>query len=702
MKGIGGMRVRILARALGGPILVCVAGLQGAPAFAATAGVGEAASIATLVIVALLLVVVGLAATLWRLLRQRRVEIERIRDFSSTASDWYWETDAEHRFTFMSRRTLPIGVNPNSRIGKTRREIAADAESDPGKWDAHYLALSRRAPFREFVYPVLAEDGSPRYLAVSGRPFFDRRGKFLGYRGTGSDVTERHQVQEELRISHERYGIAVRQAGIWDWDLASNRVYYSPRFRELLGYDEKEFETLTAGSIKWLVDPDDWERCVELLRSQLRNPATPYNAEHKLLTKDRGYRWFHVRGQVVGDATGKPVRMAGILTDIDDRKRAEARLLDAIENIPDGLTLWDADDRLVMRNEAIVQMDPEMGALLTPGISFTEFIRRRVELGRIVQAVGREEAYIRERVERHQNPTGEPFVQKLASGRWVRLREQRTREGGVVSIRTDITALKQRESELIAAKSEAESANRAKSEFLASMSHELRTPLNAIIGFSDLLRSCLYGDLNDKQKEYLNNIHHSGHHLLDLINDILDVSKVEAGRYELYEEVVDPLEVINDCVTLVGVRAKEKNVSVTCSCAEGDAFRLRADQRALKQIILNLLTNAVKFNLTGGRVAITAGLAADGTYEISVADTGIGISQSDQERIFLPFQQADPTVSRKFEGTGLGLWISKALIELHDGALAIDSEVGVGTTVRARLPSTRIIERGSGITNAAD
>jgi PAS domain S-box-containing protein len=649
-----------------------------------------------LVILPLIVAVAILAAALMRLRNQRRIEMERMRDFASTASDWYWETDAGHRFTFTSR--LP--GQPATRIGKTRRELAADAASDPAKWAAHELALARHAPFRDFVYRATAEDGAARYLSVSGRPFYDRQGQFLGYRGTGSDVTDRHQVQEELRISHERYDIAVRQAGIWDWDLASNRVYYSPRFRELLGYDETEFEALTSGSIKWLVDPDDWTRCLELLRAHLASPATPYSAEHRMLTKDRGYRWFHLRGQAVAGADGRPVRMAGILTDIDDRKRAEARLADAIGSIPDGLVLWDGDDRLVMRNDAIARMDPEMGEILKPGISFTEFITRRVALGRIVHAVGREDEYIRERVTRHQNPTGEPFVQRLANGRWVRLREQRTREGGVVSIRTDITALKQREMELMTAKSEAESANRAKSEFLASMSHELRTPLNAIIGFSDLLRSCLYGALNDKQTEYLNNIHHSGHHLLDLINDILDVSKVEAGRYELYEEVLDPVEIIDGCVTLIDVRAKQKSVSVVCA-HDTAVPRLRADQRALKQIVLNLLTNAVKFNLPGGRVTVTTRREPGGGYAIAVADTGIGISPADQARIFLPFQQADPTVSRRFEGTGLGLWISKALIELHDGGLTIESEVGIGTTVTARLPAARVVGSGS-ITNAAE
>jgi PAS domain S-box-containing protein len=685
------------AHAAGGALLC----LGANPTYAAehpALGAPASANGAWIVAAGLLAVLIGVAAALRRERTRRRATEERLRDYAATASDWYWETDTEHRFRFLSPRRAPVGIDPGSRLGRTRREIARNADLETAKWDEHEALLNRHEPFRNFVYSVAAEDGSARYVSVSGRPVFDKHGRFLGYRGTGTDITARHKAEEDLRASNERYDMAVRQAGIWDWDLVTNTVYYSPRFKELLGYGEREFDDLTAGSVKWLVDPEDWHRCLELLRSHLRNPGSPYSAEHRLLTKDRGYRWFHIRGQTICDQAGKPVRMAGILTDIDDRKRAEARLRDAIESLADGFILWDAEDRLVMRNEAVSRMDPEMGEMLVPGTSFAEFVERRVRLGRIAQALGREEAYVKERVAHHRNPTGEPFEQRLSNGRWVRMRERRTREGGIVSVRTEITPLKQREGELLAAKAEAESANRAKSEFLASMSHELRTPLNAIIGFSDLLRSGHVGPLDPKQQEYLENIHASGSHLLELINDILDVSKVEAGRYELHEEVVNPLDIISTCVALVEIRAQARQVAIDCVHG-ANRVTLRADDRALKQVVLNLLTNAVKFNRTGGRVVVQTRLDPDGTYAIAIADTGIGISATARERIFTPFQQADPTVSRRFEGTGLGLWISKALVELHGGQIEIESEENVGTTVTARLPAARVL---GNVANAAD
>jgi len=687
---------RVQARTVGVFVAACAAMAPSAPAWA-DGGLSLEEIYPGFTIVASLLAIA--MAFAWRREYARRVRVEeRLSDYSATASDWYWETDAEHRFTFLSDRQRPIGVDIRTRAGKTRREIALDAAADPAKWAAHYALLERREPFRSFHYSVAADDGTVRHVSVSGRPFFDKRGRFLGYRGTGTDVTKRQRVAENLRRSNERYDIAVRQAGIWDWDLIGNAVYYSPRFKELLSYGDKEFDELTAGSIKWLVDPDDWHRCLEKMRGHLRNPSQPYNVEHRLLTKDRGYRWFHIRGQAICDAEGRPIRMAGILTDIDDRKRAEARLRDAVESLADGFILWDADDRLIMRNEAVGRMDPEMGEMLTPGISFKEFVQRRVQLGRVAQAMGREEEYVNERVSHHRNPTGEPFEQRLSSGRWIRMRERRTREGGVVSVRTDITPLKQREAELISAKAEAESANRAKSEFLASMSHELRTPLNAIIGFSDLLRSGHFGRLEDKQREYLENIYTSGTHLLELINDILDVSKVEAGHYELHEETFDPIEVIAGCVTLVEVKAAEHRVTIEC-VHDSKRVHLHADQRALKQVTLNLLTNAVKFNKSGGRVTVHSRIERDGTYIIAVGDTGIGISAEARLRIFAPFQQADPTLSRRFEGTGLGLWICKALVEMHGGTIEVESEEQVGTTVTTRWPARRVM---ANVSNAAD
>jgi signal transduction histidine kinase len=229
-----------------------------------------------------------------------------------------------------------------------------------------------------------------------------------------------------------------------------------------------------------------------------------------------------------------------------------------------------------------------------------------------------------------------------------------------------------------------EAANRHKSEFLANMSHELRTPLNAVIGFSEMLKEQLFGDLNEKQLEYAEDIHTSGHHLLSLINDILDLAKVEAGRMELEVSEFALSPAIENAMTLVKERAARHGIALESEIDERlDCFV--GDERKFKQIMLNLLSNAVKFTPEGGRIGVGAGIS-NGTVEISVSDTGIGISPEDQGAIFDEFRQAKGKNKGKSEGTGLGLTLAKRFVELHGGTIRVESEVGKGSTFTFTLP----------------
>ncbi|WP_051340516.1 ATP-binding protein [Azospirillum halopraeferens] len=265
-----------------------------------------------------------------------------------------------------------------------------------------------------------------------------------------------------------------------------------------------------------------------------------------------------------------------------------------------------------------------------------------------------------------------------------------------VGVVRDITLRKQKEAELLAAKSQAELANRAKSEFLANMSHELRTPLNAIIGFSEILDSEFFGKLNERQKSCAKDIHDSGKHLLDIVNAVLDMSKIEAGRYELSEEVIDPGEAVAQCLMMVRDRAADAGVDLH-NAISGPLPYVWADRRAFKQVLLNLLSNAVKFTPAGGSVTLRAGIEEDGSLAVSVCDTGIGIPREFMEHLFEPFRQAETSANRRYEGTGLGLSISKNFMELHGGTLRCRSEVGVGTTMTASLPAGRIVPDGPGV-----
>ena len=256
----------------------------------------------------------------------------------------------------------------------------------------------------------------------------------------------------------------------------------------------------------------------------------------------------------------------------------------------------------------------------------------------------------------------------------------------------DITERVEAAERLAAALDQAEAANRAKSAFLATMSHELRTPLNAIIGFSDIMLHELFGPLGSpRYHDYARHVQNSGRHLLDLINDVLDMSKLEAGRYTLDESWLEPADAIETCRTLAAVPADAGGVALTVDCAPG-LPRLLADERALRQVLLNLLSNAVKFTPRGGGVTVTAGLEADGGLAIAVRDTGIGIPADALARILEPFQQADSSIPGRFGGTGLGLSICRDLMALHGGSLSIDSELGRGTVVTVRFPADRVVQ----------
>jgi two-component system cell cycle sensor histidine kinase PleC len=317
-------------------------------------------------------------------------------------------------------------------------------------------------------------------------------------------------------------------------------------------------------------------------------------------------------------------------------------------------------------------------------------------------------------------PPGRPGVRQveMVDGRWLQISERRTADGGLVMTAADITALKAQETKLraneeqlqsavakleenaaelaeLAAKYQAETvraegANQAKSEFLANMSHELRTPLNAINGFSEMMSEEMFGPIGDRRyKEYAKDILSSGRHLLSLINDILDMSKIEAGKMSLHPEPMQPGEVIDDAVRLIRNRAETAGLSLMVVVAE-DAPVVDADYRAVKQILLNLLSNALKFTPRGGRITLTVDrLRPEDGFDgirMAVTDTGVGIAEADLARLAKPFEQVESQHSKTTQGTGLGLALTKSLVEMHGGALEMKSKPGQGTTVSFTLP----------------
>jgi two-component system cell cycle sensor histidine kinase PleC len=367
------------------------------------------------------------------------------------------------------------------------------------------------------------------------------------------------------------------------------------------------------------------------------------------------------------------------------RRTMESQVASAIEGLSAGVALFDPLDCLITTNPAYRRMHMAIADVLKPGVPFETILRENVRRSRFDLGVDAAEAYIAKRLEQHRNP-GAPVERRLTDGRWEQVREQRLIDGGISLVILDITKEKERESDLQSAKESAENASRTKSEFLANMSHELRTPLNAIIGFAEVIQMQMYGpSAADRYAGYAKDVVESARHLLDVINDILDMSKIEAGRYTIDPQETSIAELVASCTKIVAGRAEAGAIAMLSSVEEG-LPSLMVDARAMKQVLLNLLSNAVKFTPRGGTV--TVGARREGTgVTLYVVDTGPGIPEDQLSRVCEPFHQVDSGLERKHEGAGLGLSISRRLVELHGGRLEIASAPGAGATVQVRLPA---------------
>ncbi len=516
------------------------------------------------------------------------------------------------------------------------------------------------------------------------------------------------RAQSAYTDSEQRFRLAVEAArcGIWEWDLATDKIFMSDVTAALFSW---RGGLVDGQAVLDRVSPGHRDGLRDALGAAAVYGGFDVSFRVPSLTGGRPV-WIDARGQGFGQSPeGGYARIIGVALDVTEERLAQARaqsaetrLRDAIESVSEAFVLWDRNGRLLMCNRnyrSFFRLDLEA---LQPGAQrdhVEELARKAVR--QEFPALG-DRAGVREA--------------ELVDGRWVQISERHTAEGGLVVTAADITALKTQEearrlneqalrravanlersqtqlSELArkyeAEKVRAEGANQAKSEFLANMSHELRTPLNAINGFSEIMLAEMYGPLGDRRyRDYAKDILDSGQHLLALINDILDMSKIEAGKMNLRFEPVSLQEVAEDAARLVRNRAEGAGLTLTLEFP--DLPEVEADYRALKQVLLNLLSNAVKFTPRGGRITIRAGLAEGppgDRVRIGVQDTGIGISAEDLARLAQPFEQIESQQSKTQQGTGLGLALTKSLVEMHGGRLELASAPGQGTTAAVVLP----------------
>jgi signal transduction histidine kinase len=430
-----------------------------------------------------------------------------------------------------------------------------------------------------------------------------------------------------------------------------------------------------------LMDARQWQEGAALIRSE---------------RLDRGY--IELLLASVGILMSGGCLLLLLLHEIREARRAQAsemsalsRLSDAIESFSDGFSLFDKDDRLVMCNQEFRSMHPLISDKLTAGVEFESIVRSYVDNDQIPDAIGQEEDWIKRRMRLHRNPA-EDFEVKFADGRWLRVSERRTGDGGCVSIRTDITALKQRQEDLSSQQQRADNANKAKTDFLLTMSHELRTPLNAIMGFSEVMKQQLRGPLGDERYvDYANDIYDSASHLLAVINNILDISRIEAGRLELDEQAVVIGDEIGKALRQLEEEARSADIKLT-SQIEKNLPLLLGDAHKIRQIVINLAGNAVRYMPDSGGVTVRASRDQEGGIVLTVEDDGEGMTAEDVERVISPFVRLSNPMVRAHDGTGLGLPLVKALVELHGGQFTLTSEIGKGTIGTAIFPKSRVIQ----------
>ncbi|MCO5730884.1 PAS domain-containing sensor histidine kinase [Rhizobium sp. SSA_523] len=508
--------------------------------------------------------------------------------------------------------------------------------------------------------------------------------------------------------------LARGRCGLWDFDLTNRRLFWSRSMYDMLGLPPGE-NVMSFSEAARMMHPADGN-LFALARAVGRGNARQIDQVFRMRHASGHYVWMRARAQVMHTAPGR-AHVIGIAMDVTEQHRlaqryaeADQRLADAIECTSEAFVLWDKNDRLVMCNTHYQQAYGLPDNVLVPG----------TERGALMAAAAR--PVIERRIA---DPDISGFSRttevQLADERWLQINERRTRDGGMVSVGTDISLLKRnqerlRESErrlmatindlsasqrklerqkaelsvananYQAEKERAEAANKAKSEFLANMSHELRTPLNAILGFSEILLAGMFGPVGSpKYSEYARDIHESGKHLLNVINDILDMSKIEAGHMVIHRESIDLAPLIEESVRLTSIQAQEKSVAVTQRVDAG--LSMLGDRRAMKQIFLNLLSNAVKFNNEGGRVELRARKSEAGLWLV-IADTGIGIPKSALGKIGHPFEQVQSQYAKSKGGSGLGLAISRSLVSLHGGTMRIRSRVNKGTVVALFIPQS--------------
>lgn len=591
-------------------------------------------------------------------------------------------------------------------FGRSREEIVGRFAADVLPEDFARMTKEMDRKILETGEPIVHEHAVPfaegQGVVLSVRfPVRQENGAIVGIGSIGTDVTEMHRVRESLRVQQDRYERATEAAhvGVWEWNLLTGDIYIAPNLEKMLGCDADDHITHI----------DEWYEKIRIdQRETVKTRVSEYLSGERhdenvsmysVKMSDGEIRWFESRSFPVIEPNGKVMRLIGTDVEVTLRRQIEthaqereALLQGILENLPVGIVIKDKDLRFEAVNKTYLDWN---------NISSDELIGKRLEdlpgyqpdndfdlVKEHEQALLRGEDSV-ERLSMRTFADGNPHVIRVTK---FPIHDASGEIAKIGSVSVDITEQINIQEKLEATNKRLDAANRAKSEFLAHMSHELRTPLNSVIGFSDMMRSETMGRLgNQTYLSYAGYIHNSASYLLDMINDILDISKIEAGELHIEDTPVNLVDLIEESLTLASELVSEKSLDVS-SVIEDDIPRLLADERMVKQVLVNLLSNAQKFTPDGGRIVISAKCDQDQKILLSVKDTGIGIDERDIPRALEPFEQVRQSANLSHSGTGLGLSLSKKLVELHGAEMFVRSQLGKGTTVTVMFPESRTVD----------
>jgi PAS domain S-box-containing protein len=539
-------------------------------------------------------------------------------------------------------------------------------------------------------WTFVRKDGSkfPVHLTIAA--IRDHTGVMRGFVGVAQDITERRIAERALATSEERLKFALEstEEGMWDWDMTADWFFFSPKLIEFYGYTEGEFPR-TQTALAKIIHPDDMPAVEAQITDHFAGKIPSVEVEHRILRKDGTYVWMLSRGRVVSrDAQGNPTRMVGTHLDVTHRRQAKAALEEIRERLELALTgadlgFWDwnvATGRVVYNERWATMLGFQLADLASDYTTWERLLhpddKQLAIQGLEAHFAGKTEQYA---VELRMLTSSGDYKWILTRGRAV----QRGPDGKplrVAGTHLDIDDRKRAEAAAERARLAAQAASQAKSDFLANMSHEIRTPMTAIVGFADLLADPAVAA--PARAECVGRIRRNADHLLNLLNDMLDVSKIEAGKLTIDPIPCSPVGIVRDVASMMRERASRKGILLETKFEAPLPATVRTDPTRVRQVLVNLVGNAIKFTETGS-VRITMRMLDAQTkprLAIDVADTGIGITDEQLSRLFEPFMQADASTSRKYGGTGLGLTISRRLAHLLGGEISAKSSYRHGST----------------------